>query len=56
MEPHFYQFCKQQVPIYEIESFFVVNEAGIVFAIAADVLLDCVFSSAKLRLLWTVCV
>ena len=43
MEPIFYQFCKQQVPFYEIESFFVVNEAGIVFAIAADVMLDCFF-------------
>ena len=39
--PLFYQFCKQQVPIYE--SFFVVNEAGIVFAVAADVMLDCFF-------------
>ena len=43
MEPHFDQFCKQQVPIHEVESFFVVIEAGIVFATAADVMLDCSF-------------
>ena len=43
MEPHFYQFFKQQVPIYNIESFIVVKEAGILFALAADVMLDCFF-------------
>ena len=43
MQPHFYQFCKQQVPIYEIERFFLVNEAGIVIATTADVMLDCSF-------------
>ena len=36
-------FCKQQVPIYEVKCFFVVNEAGIVFAIAAHDMLDCFF-------------
>ena len=38
-----FMFCKQQVLIYEVKCFFVVNEAVIVFAIAADVMLDCFF-------------